>query len=133
MLLPFLFPNPFPCQESVRTVDPPRARHHRDDGQALPFIALLVAVVAGLALLTAAAGGVLMDRAQAKQAADAAALAGAVEGEAAARRVAAANGAELVAFRPIDGRTVEVRVRVGDAEATSRAEPVTSTVQDPSG
>lgn len=124
MLRPFRSP----FLDSVPTTDNRPTPIHRDDGQTLPLVALLVAAVAGLALLTAAAGGVLMDRAAAKQAADASALAGAVEGEEGARRVADANGAELVAFRPLDGQAVEVRVRVGGAEATSRAEPLTSTL-----
>ncbi len=61
-----------------------------------------------------------MDAAQAQTAADAAALAGAAEGESAAREVAGANGAELVAF-VLEGLEVEVRARVGEAEAVARA------------
>ena len=62
------------------------------------------------------AGRALEDRARARTAADAAALAGAAEGEAAARRLAAANGGRLVEFRR-EGDEVVVRVRVGVAAA----------------
>ena len=58
-------------------------------------------------------------RAAARTAADAAALAGAAEGEAAAREVAAANGAELVAWRA-EGLDVWVVV---DARRRPRARP----------
>jgi hypothetical protein len=54
------------------------------------------------------------------QAADAAALAGVVGGRPAAERLAAANGASLVAFTT-DGLTAQATVRVGEAQATARA------------
>jgi hypothetical protein len=58
--------------------------------------------------------------AQARTAADAAALAGAADGEAAARAVAEANGAELVSWRA-SGHDVWVGVVVGDAKAVAKA------------
>ncbi len=57
---------------------------------------------------------------RARTAADAAALAGAADGEGAARALAEANGAELVDF-DAEGPEVQVRARVGDAEALARA------------
>lgn len=89
----------------------------------LPLVALVVAGLLGLAVLVAGLGGVVVDRARAKAAADASALAGALEGEPGAARVAAANGAVLEAYLPLPGRVVEVTVRLGRARATSRAEP----------
>jgi hypothetical protein len=67
-------------------------------------------------------GRALGDRTQARTAADAAALAGAVDGEDAAGRLAEANGAELVSFERREGDVV-VAVRVGgvDAWASARA------------
>jgi hypothetical protein len=92
-----------------------------DRGQATP----LWAVVIVLAALVLVPSGMLIratvDRAQARSAADAAALAGALEGEAAARSVAAANGARLTAYEERHD-LVEVTVVVGDRQATARAE-----------
>ena len=95
-------------------------RRGGDGGQVVPLAVAMVGllVVALLALVPAAAA--LGQRAQAGTAADAAALAGAAEGEDAARRLAEANGGEVVAYEQV-GREVEVRVRVGDVEATARA------------
>jgi hypothetical protein len=73
-------------------------------------------VLLALVPLAQAAG----ERARARTAADAAALAGAAEGEPAAREVAAANGAELVAWRA-EGTDVWVEVTLGDAHARARA------------
>jgi hypothetical protein len=97
------------------------AGRERDErGQVVPLAAAMLAliVVALVALVPAARA--LEDRARARTAADAAALAGAAEGEAAARRLAAANGGRLVDFRP-EGASVVVRVRVGVAAASARA------------
>ena len=89
-------------------------------GQAVPLLAALVGIAAlmlfGLGLL----GGRVTDAARARTAADAAALAGVVDGEPGARRLAAANGASLEAFR-IVGTDVLVTVRAGGAHATARA------------
>jgi len=87
-------------------------------------VALIVAAIAGAAVLVGVYGGLVVDRTRAKDAADAAALAGAVDGESAARSLAEANHGTLEQFRRIDQRTVEVTVRVGRARATSRAEPI---------
>lgn len=96
----------------------PRGRDDR--GQVVPLLALLIVAVGGLALGLGRLGGDAVEAAQARTAADAAALAGAAEGESAARALAQANGAELVSFVP-EGPEVQVRTRVGDAEAVARA------------
>jgi hypothetical protein len=92
----------------------------RDAGQAMPLVlaVLALAVVVLLALVPLAQGAT--ERAQARTAADAAALAGAAEGQEVAREVAAANGAELVSWHSA-GVDVWVEVTVGDAGAVARA------------
>jgi hypothetical protein len=92
----------------------------RDRGQAMPLVlgVIAVAVVVLLALVPLAEGA--GQRAQARSAADAAALAGAAEGEAAAREVAAANGATLTDWRAA-GTDVWVAVQLGDATAVAKA------------
>ena len=74
--------------------------------------------VALLALVPMA--GALDDRARARTAADAAALAGAADGERTAREVAGANGADLVEIER-NGDEVVVQVRVGEVEAYAKA------------
>jgi D-alanyl-D-alanine carboxypeptidase len=97
-----------------------RCEPRGDAGQAVPLaVAMMALVVVALVALVPAAEA-LGRRARAGTAADAAALAGAAEGEDAARRLAAANGAEVVAFTRA-GDEVVVRVRVGDVEAEARA------------
>lgn len=91
-----------------------------DRGQATPLVALLFAVTAGAIVLLGHLGAVVADRAEARTAADAAALAGAAEGEPAARAVASANDADLEEFVALGG-DVEVVVRVGQARARARA------------
>ncbi|HEV7886862.1 MAG TPA: M15 family metallopeptidase [Acidimicrobiales bacterium] len=92
----------------------------RDRGQILPLVALLI-LTAGLAvLLLARLGGAASARAQARTAADAAALAGVLYGRSAAASVAEANGARLVRFEARAGQAF-VRVTLGQATATARA------------
>ncbi len=91
-------------------------------GQAVPLLAATVAIT-GLALVgLATLGRGAVTAARARTAADAAALGGVADGEAGARRLAAANGATLVSFARSgrDGGVVVV-VRVGRAVATARA------------
>lgn len=90
-------------------------------GQVLPIVAAVLVVAAAVALVVGQLGVAAVHRAQARTAADAAALAGAAEGEASARSLAAANGAELVSFAR-DGVVVEVVVRYGRARARATAE-----------
>lgn len=89
-------------------------------GQATPLVAVVL-LVAALALVPMSLlAEATIERAQARTAADAAALAGALEGEESARAVAAANGARLTGYVEVD-EDVEVTVVVGDRRATARA------------
>lgn len=98
------------------------ARAQGDGGQAMVFV-----MMAGLALMTvmvvllATLGGVVNDRARARTAADAVALAGARSGRPAADAVAAGNGAAIEQY-DTEGNRTTVRVRVGRARATASAE-----------
>ena len=105
-------------------------RQPSDRGQALPLLAAVLVVAGVVALVVADLGVAAVERAKARTAADAAALAGAAEGEAVARRVAAANGASLVSFGR-DGPLVEVVVRHGRATARATAEGVPVCQQPP--
>jgi hypothetical protein len=94
---------------------------NRDDrGQATVLVVGALALVAVMVLGLAHAGRAVTDRAQARTAADAAALAGAADGEDAARSLASANGAELVAYLR-EGDEVIVKVSVDGAVAHGRA------------
>ncbi|SVC55242.1 uncharacterized protein METZ01_LOCUS308096, partial [marine metagenome] len=101
--------------------------HDRDDrGQILPFTALLLVLAAGLAVLIVELGQIAVDRAQARNAADAAALAAAASpgrARAQAVRLAGANGARIVSFDEPPGEVVVVVV-VGRARATARAQTI---------
>lgn len=101
-----------------RRPGPERARH--DLGQATPLVAVLVLLACGVVLLIAHLGQAADARARAQTAADAAALAGAADGEDAARATAAANGAVVEVVRR-EGGDAWVRVRVGRATAEARA------------
>jgi len=92
----------------------------RQRGQVTPVLAVAVLVMALAAVGVARVGLAAADRARARTAADAAALAGAADGEDAARDVAERNGAGLVSYRE-DGSDVVVVVRFDRAEATARA------------
>lgn len=91
-----------------------------ESGQAMPLVlgVVALAVTVLLALVPLARG--TAQRARAVTAADAAALAGAAEGEGAARRVAADNGAQLVDWQA-QGADVWVTVLVGEARAQAKA------------
>ena len=97
-----------------------RVRSATDRGQAVPLL-LVAAAVGTLAIIGIAdlAAGAL-DAARARTAADAAALAGALDGEAGAVRLAHANGAQVVSFGR-DGDQVLVVVKAGGATARARA------------
>lgn len=114
----------------------PRFRHdhrrggHEDRGQAVPLAVAMLAVVAVALAATVPFGVALADRARARTAADAAALAGAAEGEDAARDLAEDNGGALVDFER-SGEEVRVRVRVGDVDAYARARAAVRAVPAP--
>ncbi len=89
-------------------------------GSTLPFVALAMVLAGTSVIILGRIGGAATERAGARNAADAAALAGAAAGRSAALDLARANGAELVAYEEI-GFDTRVRVRLGQAEATGRA------------
>ena len=91
-----------------------------ESGQVLPLMAvtLLFVLLIGFGLSRLAGG--LSDRARARTAADAAAIAGARDGEDGAARVAEDNHALLEQY-VARSHQVEVTVRVGKERATARA------------
>ncbi|MEM8706469.1 MAG: pilus assembly protein TadG-related protein [Actinomycetota bacterium] len=101
-----------------------------DRGQAMPW--MVVVVLAALALVAFAVrfAAVVDDAAQARTAADAAALAGAAGGESSARDLATRNGGELLSFVRT-WRGVAVEVRVGTARARAEASATTVWVPAP--
>jgi hypothetical protein len=94
---------------------------HDPRGQTTPFVLLALALVVVAALAVGHTGVVLVARAQAAHAADAAALAGALEGRAGAAAAAEANGATLVEFHAAHD-VVTVTVRRGNVSATAAAQ-----------
>ena len=88
-------------------------------------------LMAGVMMLAAAmmwgaahVGTAMVERSQAQTAADAAALAGAVNGEQAAYNLAAANAATVLSFSLVTsgaGNDAHVTVSVGDAQASADA------------
>lgn len=85
-------------------------------GQVAPLLALLTVVVGLACLGLGRFGGWAVELAQARTAADAAALAGAAAGESAARRLAEANGARLTRF---ESAGTDVRVEATRASGAS--------------
>lgn len=94
-----------------------------EKGQALPLLLIVLAVGLVGVLVVARLGQAADDAARARTAADAAALAGAADGRAAAEQVAAANGGVVIDYVSA-GDQVEVVVAVGVASARARAEQV---------
>jgi D-alanyl-D-alanine carboxypeptidase/Putative Flp pilus-assembly TadE/G-like len=92
----------------------------RERGQVLPLVALLLAGMGAAVLGIGRLGGAAVERAQARTAADMAALAGAVGGRVEAAALAAANGARLVEFQE-RGDQAWARVELGQATASARA------------
>lgn len=89
-------------------------------GQAVPLVLAVVALAVVVLLALVPLGRRADERARAQTAADAAALAGAAEGEEAAREMAQANGAKLLDWWAA-GTDVWVRVEVGESEALAQA------------
>lgn len=103
-----------------------------DRGQALPLMLMALALAAAVMM---AVGGLAQRAAvdaRARTAADAAALAGAADGEGAARALAAANDADLVAFDE-RGERVRVTVVVAGRQAVAAAERLSPTPPLPGG
>lgn len=96
-------------------------RGRSEVGQTSPLIVVVLAGAAVAALAIARLGAVAVERAEARTAADAAALAGAAAGRPGALAAAGANGGVLERYTD-DGGFVEVVVRVGTVEAVARAE-----------
>ncbi len=94
-------------------------------------MALVLLVAALLLVPTGLVIRAVVERAQARAAADAVALAGAAGGRQEADEVARANGARVEAYRD-EGDRVEVTVVVGRHRATARAAR-TVTVERPPG
>lgn len=128
LLGPVVWRRPQPVRLRPRgscTAQRDRARN-RARGQSTVLMVVMLFATVGMALAVAEIGQILDESARARTAADAAALAGAAEGEAAAAEIAAANGASLVFFEEVasagaEERTVTVEVRVGRASQRARA------------
>lgn len=110
--------------------DPGRSSPGRSEvGSALPLLVFTVLACGLLAMALGRIGSAAADRARAVTAADAAALAGVAGGETEARRLARANGGELIRFEE-RGDDRRVTVRVGRATAVARAHPEGSSARD---
>jgi hypothetical protein len=101
-----------------------------EKGSTVPLLALLVLAAGGAIVLVGRIGATAVDRASARTAADAAALAGAAEGREAATSVAAADGGRVESYRE-QGVETEVRVAVGRATAVARARRESGGAGDP--
>ncbi|HXH57805.1 pilus assembly protein TadG-related protein [Iamia sp.] len=101
-------------------VVPERRGLSAEGGQATPLVGVAVALAATVVLALATYGGLVVDAARARTAADAAALAAAADGREAAVRLAVANGGHLESFA-LEGLDVVVTVRVGRASESARA------------
>jgi secretion/DNA translocation related TadE-like protein len=97
-----------------------RDRNEVERGQATVVMVGVVVVAVVLLLALVPVARAVSDKTRARSAADAAALAGAAEGEEAAREVAERNGARLLHWRA-EGTDVWVEVEVGDAHAVAKA------------
>ncbi|MEM8904891.1 MAG: M15 family metallopeptidase [Actinomycetota bacterium] len=96
--------------------------HHRDDrGQALPVVLLLLAGAVLTSMLLVAVGRVVIDRAQARTAADAAALAAAGADPETAAEVARRNGGQWPNVYDQGDGTHRVTLAIGDVVAAATA------------
>lgn len=92
-----------------------------EKGQVVPLFIVIIFVGIVTVFLLGKLGQQATERARAQSAADAAALAGVAGGEDAAAETARDNQASLVSYVHV-GQKVEVTVRLGNAEASARAE-----------
>jgi hypothetical protein len=114
-------PWPWCCPPTTTTdLREPRPARPADSGQASILLVAVLGVAVLLALLVARVGSVAADRAAARTAADAAALAGVRDGLAGVNEAAVRNGAIVLDVR-IDAGGVEVTVQHGEATASARA------------
>lgn len=106
-------------------------RPHPERGQAVPLLLVVLVLATIAAVVIAEVGAAAIERSRAQVAADAAALAGAAHGRAAAEEVAAANDARVTELRVV-GTTVVVTVayRRARARAAAEAPPRPSTTGD---
>lgn len=89
-------------------------------GQVAPLVAVMVVAAGFLCVVVVRFGVAATSRATARTSADAVALAGAADGEASARSIAAANRSSIKRYEA-SGRDVTVRVGFDDAAATAKA------------
>ena len=97
---------------------------NHDTGQAMGLVIVSVTLIMGMSFGLARIAVGVAQQSSAQNAADAAALAGAVGGVPEAKRVAERNGGHLVAFERLDtggADTVIVTVECGGQSATARA------------
>lgn len=97
-----------------------RARAGNDRGQGVVLVLVVVTLVVVVMVAVARFGNRVISSQQAQAAADAAALAGVVDGRIAAARLAEANGGVLRSFVAV-GDDVIVVVEVAGERATARA------------
>lgn len=95
-------------------------RGNRSRGAVTPLMVALVFLMGVFVVVLGRLGVATVTQAQARTAADAAALAGAADGRDAAAAIAEANGAKLVDFQR-QGLDTRVTVALGRAHATARA------------
>jgi Flp pilus assembly protein TadG len=100
--------------------DRPVRMKQTEQGAVTVLVGVAMVLVAWFTLFVIDLGAAATDRARAQTAADAAALAGVLEGREGADELAQANDGRLVNFVDADDE-VEVRVEVGQATATARA------------
>ena len=96
-------------------------RGRGEGGQVLPLTLLVVVLAAVITIAIGRLGNDAVESARATTAADAAALAGVIDGDGAARKVAEANGAQLLRFERLPNGDIRVVVRHGRTEASARA------------
>lgn len=105
----------------MRNVRPQTSKCDVQRGASLPMVALVLVLVLMTTSVVIGLTARVMDRAQAQAAADAAALAGVIDGRASAERLAAANGGALVTFESSEN-AVRVVVAVDGWKAEALAE-----------
>jgi hypothetical protein len=92
----------------------------RERGQVAPLLAVVIVAAGFLCVVVAKFGVAAAERASARTAADAAALAGAAAGRSGADALAAANRGSVVRYEQ-SGRDVRLRVAVDGAAASAKA------------